>query len=187
MIDSWALLTGELAFAGLFLVSAAAKLARYQQFAAAIDSYMLVPMALVMPVAAILTGAELGTGLVLSGSMVSPFPLGVPRVAALTLASALLTAYAAAMAINLVRGRTTLGCGCAGFSKADTPISRSLVVRNLALAFAALVLAHGGANSRVLHIADLAYAVAAAVTILVLYSSFAQYEKNRAILKGSPR
>jgi hypothetical protein len=58
------------------------------------------------------------------------------------LAIGLLTVYAAAIALNLLRGRTYIDCGCGG---ATRPLAWSLVARNAILAgIAALVLLSSG-------------------------------------------
>jgi hypothetical protein len=58
------------------------------------------------------------------------------------LAIGLLTVYAAAIALNLLRGRTYIDCGCGG---ATRPLAWSLVARNAILSgIAALVLLSNG-------------------------------------------
>src|SRR3990170_4114641 len=52
---------------------------------------------------------------------------------------ALLAAYALAIAINLLRGRTRIDCGCLGFGRHDR-IAWTMVARNLVLIALALAL-----------------------------------------------
>ena len=63
--------------------------------------------------------------------------LAVARAWGLAGAAALLALYAAAIAVNLARGRRHLDCGCAG-PALRRPISGWLVVRNLVLVAIAL-------------------------------------------------
>jgi hypothetical protein len=55
------------------------------------------------------------------------------RVAAACVGTALLLVYAAAIALNLLRGRRDLACGCGGPAD-QRPIAPWMVLRNLALA-----------------------------------------------------
>ena len=61
---------------------------------------------------------------------------GVSRQAALVGLAALVSAYAVAIAINLLRGRHDIDCGCGG---ASHPLSWGLVARNMVLAAAAIL------------------------------------------------
>ena len=62
------------------------------------------------------------------------------------LAALLLLGYAVGMAVNLGRGRTSIDCGCHGFSGRQQ-IAGWMVVRNLGLATLAVVLARLGQGS----------------------------------------
>lgn len=181
MIDVPTVLVIQLGFAALFLASACAKLAKPRQFAATVDSYMLVPSDTALAVGTALATVELLAGLTLLGITPLPQQLGLACV------GALLLAYAAAMGINLHRGRTGLGCGCSGLGRADAPISRAMVWRNLLLATVALVFTaapdtHVGAAWP-----DYLSAAPAVITSLVLYPAFSQHQTNRALLGGMPR
>ena len=90
-------------FAGLLLASAGvAKWADRPDFERTLAAYRLLPPWLVGPTAMVLPMAEIGTGL-------SLIVLAAPAAIA---AAVLLALFAAAMAINLLRGRTDLACGC---------------------------------------------------------------------------
>jgi hypothetical protein len=121
----------RLGFAGLFGVAAAHKLSDLAVFRAALAAYHLLPTRLVPSGAFALVAAEL------SAAILCLLGRGRPAGGA---AAALLGLYAAAIAINLARGRRHIDCGCRGPS-ARQPISAWLVARNLALGVAALALA----------------------------------------------
>ena len=113
---------------GLLLVVAAVhKLRDPRRFAATLAEYRLLPQPLSGAASMLLVGAELAT----------VAALGADRRLGLAAAAALLGLYAAAIAINLARGRRHIDCGCAG-PAARRPISGWLVARNLALAGLAL-------------------------------------------------
>ncbi len=113
----------------VFTQSAWHKLSDFAAFTGYLTDYRLLPEGLVKPAALALTAAEV---LVVVGLLTlfgrTPAALG---------AVALLALYAASMAINLMRGRTGIECGCGG---AVQPISPALLVRNALLALAALTI-----------------------------------------------
>lgn len=107
-------------FVALIFVRAAwHKLSEFTEFTGFVADYKVLPERLVVPVSAAIVGAEL---LVVLLQLV---PGG--QVFGLVLALALFGTYAAAMTINIVRGRTSIECGCGG---AVQPLSWSLVGRN---------------------------------------------------------
>jgi len=123
-------LTLRAALALLFGVAAAHKARDLARFRATLGEYRLLPEA-VVPIAALaLPAAEAAVACALA----------VPglRVPGLAGAAALLALYAAAVGVNLVRGRRDLDCGCAG-PAIRRPIGEWLVVRNVVVAGAALV------------------------------------------------
>lgn len=107
----------------VFARSAAHKLAEFSFFNATLGDYRLLPALFVGPVAIALTVAEVAAIALLL------FPN--TRTAGASVAMVLLSLYAAAMAINLRRGRYRIDCGCGGPGQM---ISWALVVRNLVLA-----------------------------------------------------
>lgn len=107
----------------VFLTAGVAKLRNRQVFPGVVANYRLLPEALVGPVAVVLPLAEVLIGAALLGGVALA---AVP-------AAALLLAFAAAMAVNIGRGRAHIDCGC-GRSELRQPLSRTLVVRNLVLA-----------------------------------------------------
>ena len=117
-----ALLSG--AFALLFLGAALHKWRDLAGFAEAFRAYGVLPaawgwMARLLPVLELLVGA----GLLAAAT----------RALAATGGAVLLAVYAAAIAVNLSRGRRDLSCGCGGPND-KRPISPWMVWRNLALA-----------------------------------------------------
>lgn len=106
----------------VFLTAGIAKLRSHRIFPGVVANYRLLPQALVAPVAACLPYVEfiVGAGL-LAGLSLMTLP-----------AVALLLVFAAAMAVNIARGRAHIDCGC-GRSELRQPLSWTLVVRNVAL------------------------------------------------------
>ena len=110
----------------VFLHGAFAKWREREIFAAALQNYELIPEVTVPTASTALILAETVVGLMLLVPAASP--LG--QVAGI----GLLLLVTAAIAINLLRGRTEISCGCGGN---DQQISWGLVARNLG--FAALL------------------------------------------------
>jgi hypothetical protein len=123
-----ALLAGALAL--LFFSAALYKLRDLGYFAEILAAYELLPAG-VAPAARLLPLFELAVGAgLLSGGL---------RPTAAAAGAVLLLLYAAAIAINLRRGRNDLSCGCGGTYQ-RRPIAAWMVYRNLALAAALLAL-----------------------------------------------
>ena len=119
--------TVRAALALLLLAAAAHKLRDPARFRATVAEYRLLPRPLVTLGAAILVLSELAAAVALAGA----------RTWGLAGSAALLALYAAAIAVNLARGRRHLDCGCTG-PALRRPISGWLVFRNLALVAIAL-------------------------------------------------
>ena len=112
----------------LLLSAAAHKLRDLRAFDAAVAAYELVPRRGGPAIARLIVASELGVtvGLWLTSAA-----------APALIAAMLLTTYTAAIAINLVRGRRDIDCGCAG-PAGRMPIGPELLVRNLILIAASL-------------------------------------------------
>lgn len=111
---------------GLVFVLAAVQKARHWRiFSGVVANYRLLPRPLVMPAAVLLPPTEMLLGLVLLSAQIGAF-------GALA-AIALLGLFAAAMAINLKRGRSQIDCGC-GQSFLRQDLRWVLVGRNAGLA-----------------------------------------------------
>jgi hypothetical protein len=113
---------------GLTLLLAAAalhKLADPARFRATLGEYRVLPA----PAVGVASALVVGTELVLAVALLVP----ATRTVGLLAGAALLAVYAAAIAVNLLRGRTDLDCGCLA-SGGGRAISWWLVGRNVALA-----------------------------------------------------
>jgi hypothetical protein len=130
--------TIRLALQGLFLVAAAHKLRDVRAFRQTLAAHRIVPDALVPLAAALVVAAEVVAFLLTSRD---------EHRAGLAIGGALLLLYAGVIALNLVRGRDRIDCGCLGVAGRDG-LSWWLVGRNLlcaTAAFAALLPSSGRA------------------------------------------
>ncbi len=148
------------AFALLFLSAALQKLRRAREFAEILRAYQVLPdgaarLSWVVPALELTIGAGLLAG--------------ASRPGACLAGAALLALYAAAIAINLQRGRYDLSCGCGGADE-RRPIAAWMVWRNLLLAalLAALLTPW---KSRPLEAADAFTIGAGTVITALLYMS----------------
>jgi hypothetical protein len=171
-----ALLAGALAL--LFMSAAFNKLRSLQRFAEAFRAYRLLPEA-VARLSWLVPALELmaGVGLLARRS----------RAGASAAGAVLLLAYAAAIAINLWRGRRDLACGCGGPHE-RRPIAAWMLWRNLLLAglLGALLLPW---INRPMAAADAITIGAGIAVAALLYMSLdrllAQITPRTALLRGS--
>lgn len=122
----------------IFLVAGAEKLRHRRLLPGVIANYRIVPAALAAPLATLLGPLEIVLALALMAS-----GLGWNAPLADFAAATLLLVFAAAMAINLVRGRREITCGCGRLDLRQT-LRWSFVARNLLLA---ALLCAAGANA----------------------------------------
>ena len=117
----------------IFLTGAWQKLRDLALFQANIDNYRLLPDGLAWPAAILLPLWELAAGALL---LFDP-----TRMVGAVLAIGLLAIVTTAVAINLLRGRTEIDCGCGslGGHVGDQTLSWGLAARNALLAFAAVL------------------------------------------------
>jgi hypothetical protein len=108
----------------VFLLAAVQKAGHWKILSGVIGNYRLLPRAMVLPAAALLPPLEMVIGMLLLSALALPWTL--------LAAGALLGLFAAAMAINLRRGRAHIDCGC-GQSFLKQTLSWTLVTRNIAL------------------------------------------------------
>jgi len=167
-----ALASGLLLFAaGLFATAALHKIRTFVEFTGFVSGYRLLPEALVRPASGVVVAAE-----------IAAIPGALHLISGLSqLPALLLLGYAAAMGVNLLRGRSDIDCGCGG---TPMPISWMAVARNLLLAAA-----FGWAS--VLPVAPLGLLTqgplltvvvpAFALCLGLLYAVFNQLEANRAL------
>ena len=99
------------------------------RFRSALAGYRLMPEALVVPAGLGIVAAELLAAVLLV--------LPSRRAVGAAMAAALMGAYALAMGVNLLRGRTRIDCGCLGFGRTER-IAWWMVARNAVLAAAGL-------------------------------------------------
>lgn len=127
------------AFLGIILLAASiTKLGNFRKFAEIVDTYQLLPARTVRAVSLFLLLTEfLLGGCLLTGR--------IPLWAALG-AMSVFSLFAGAVAVNLLRGRREIACGCFGASS-DQRLSWFIVIRNLALAACASFLAVAQLNS----------------------------------------
>ena len=175
MIDPLLPTAIALGFAVLFVAAAWHKLSARGRFEAILRDYRLLPEFLVRPVALLMPVVELTLGLGWMSGVST-------RVTALA-SAALLATYAFAMAINLMRGRVYIDCGCGfGTSAGEEPaLSSSMVARNIILIGLAL-LPLVPATGRDLGITDFVVVLASVLTAILLYAGSGQLIKNRAAI-----
>ena len=130
MVDTVIPLVIVLSLALLWIVAAVHKLREFAVFSIVLADYRLIPERAIHACAAAVIALELGLGV----GLVIP----AMRSPALVGSALLLVAYAAAIAVNLYRGRRFIDCGCMG-PAGHQPLSGWLVARNLSLAVLALV------------------------------------------------
>lgn len=161
MIDPVVAWIAALAASLIFAASAAIKLRNLELFESAIINYRILPEALARPFSYLLPIAELAGALAL-------LPVA-SRTAGAAVLLMLLAAFTIGIAVNLMRGRYDVDCGCFGPALRQT-LSWWLVLRNGALAaMVALLLLRP--ENRALTMLD-GFTIAFAVSvILVLYAS----------------
>lgn len=160
------------ALAIVLLVGALQKFGDRDSFAAALEQYRLLPPALAMPAAWLLMGAEAAAGALL---LVPP-----ARALAAVLALALLAVVSGAVAINLLRGRSHIDCGCGG-PEGRQHLSWWLVARNTLLAALAVLAAQSMAGARELVWLDGLTVATGAVGLYLLYAA------GNQLLANAPR
>jgi methylamine utilization protein MauE len=159
LLDPLPYLTIALTLAALFAASTLHKLLALEEWPGVVRNFRLVPEVLAIPIAGAVLCAE---ALVAGALLWSP-----ARQAGGCVAAALLITYAAAIWINLRRGRTRIDCGCFG-SRRRQGIAAWMVGRNMLLALFALTLLLPTSH-RPLSLAEVAVAVACVVTLGLLY------------------
>lgn len=150
------------ALALILFAAAWHKLSEPEVFAGALQAYDLLPAGAVMPAARMLPWIEIATGVALL--------VPATRDPALLIFTALILAYAGAMAINLWRGRRQIDCGCGGEVH---PLSWGLVLRNAVLAIAALLVA-GPPVERALEWLD---GVSLVIGVLAFYALYLLFDE----------
>lgn len=146
----------------LFAGAAISKLRHAEEFFGVVRNFRLIPERLARPVATLLPLAELAVAAGLAVPAVAPFAAGT--------AGVLLAIFGVAIAINVLRGRTAIDCGCFR-NGMKQPLSWLLVARNAVLAAAAAGLAFALPIARAPEPIELAIGGAAAGLAMLLYVS----------------
>jgi Methylamine utilisation protein MauE len=151
--------TLALSLAALFGAAAFGKLRALREWPGVVRNYRLLPERLAAAAAAVLPLAEVFTAAALLWTPTRP--------AGAIAAAALLLLFAAAIGVNIRRGRTHIDCGCFG-SALRQSLAPWMVWRNLILACAALTLLLPVAQRTLTWLDGLASA-GCAITLALLY------------------
>jgi hypothetical protein len=131
--------------AGLFFLWAGvAKLQDWTRFRAALANYQLLPRFAIAPAALAVPVVELGVAATLPIAALGPWP----EIAG----AGLLLLFASAMAINLLRDRRDIACGCS-FGAKDGGLHWSYVARNIVAASAVAASGIGAFPASLLEVA----------------------------------
>lgn len=105
-------------------------------------------------------------------------------VATVSATAMVLAAYATAIAINLMRGRTHIACGCSfSVGSGEQPLSWTLVLRNLLLIVLALVTLLPQ-TQRLLSVPDYVVLVLALLVAMLLHTAVTQLLHNRGLFRA---
>jgi len=175
MLDPLLLKLVSIGFGLLFLLAAVHKLADFQRFRATLSAYEILPHGLIAPVSMSVPVIEALLG--------AAWLLALQTVWVALASTMLLGSYMLAIAINLVRGRIHIDCGCSMGSAAgrDQQLSWGLVARNAMLILAALT-ATLPATERSIGLLDYATLVAGLLTLVLLYGAANQLLSNGAAI-----
>jgi hypothetical protein len=163
---------------GLLLAGAAWHKARsFAVFSAVLADYRLLPPVLVAPAARLLPLAE--------AALAIGWLSGRERTFVTVMTAGLFALYGVAMAVNLLRGRVHISCGCGlgGGSGAEQVLSWTLVLRN-ALLVGLSLLPLLPAAQRPLAALDYATLGAALLTAALLYFGVIQLLNNGAAIRA---
>jgi hypothetical protein len=160
-LDPIFIIASALAVAVLLASAATHKLRAPGRFSRQLADYQLLPEALVRPISRVIPLLEL----LIAFALLVPFSRAIAAVSA----AVLIALYAAAIGINLWRGRRDIDCGCAGPDQAQ-PLRPILLARNAVLVALAL-LASSTPIVRDLGFFDGFVTVAASAVALLIYAA----------------
>lgn len=163
----------RLALAGVIGVAGLHKLRSPRHYGAVVEAYRLLPRGSGTAVA-----LALGTLEALSGLAIL---LPSAHVAGLLAAAGLFALYFVAIAVNLLRGRRDIDCGCGG-PRQRQGLSGALLARNAVLVAVAVCLAVAAPAARVTGWFDWAVACAAAAALVLVYHCVDLLVANRNLL-----
>lgn len=149
------------------------KLRNPLHYAAVIDDYRVLPRGSGSVAVWIAGAVEMGAGIAIL--------LPSLNRAGLALTGLLLMVYFAVMALNLLRGRREIDCGCGAPERAQD-LSAGLLVRNAALALAALMSSVAQPLARGIGWFDWLVAIAAALAAILIYLSASLLLSNNHLL-----
>lgn len=175
MLDPLILKLVSIGFGLLLLLAAVHKLTLIQKFRATLSAYELLPGALIAPVSISVPIIEALLG--------AAWLLAIQPVFVALASAVLLASYTSAIAINLLRGRIHIDCGCSMGRSAgrDQQLSWGLVVRNCLLIIAALT-ATLPASERAVGLVDYVTLFAGLLAIVLLYDAANQLLNNGAAI-----
>lgn len=149
-------------FALLFAISSAHKLRATDDFAEIIAAYRVLPSGLAHPLSTLLPILEIS----IAAGLLIPEAYQLAALAG----ALLLSVYAAAIGINLLRGRTELNCGCLG-PGGHKAISGGLVARNLIVSILLYAPALMHISSRRLGWVDVSTVAGGICAVALLYAA----------------
>jgi hypothetical protein len=164
-----------ISFGLMFLLAAVHKLNAMAQFRAVLTDYRVMPAAVVPTIASLLPLGEMVLGV---AWLFSNDAVWLPT-------AVLLALYTTAIAVNLLRGRVHISCGC-GFGRStsvDEALTWGLVWRNLVLIGAALLNAMPG-SERAVGMIDYLTLIAGLIAVLFLFSAANQLIRNAAAINS---
>jgi hypothetical protein len=170
-------LTIAWSLAALFAGSTLHKIQARSEWPGVVRNYRLIPDALGGAAAWLILGA----GALTAGALLFE---STRRVGAIAAALQLLV-FGAAIAINVVRGRTAIDCGCFG-SRLRHGLSRLMVARNAVLALVALSLLLP-ASPRMLSAMEIAVCLGLILTLVFLYPVFGIAMNGAAVPSAGSR
>ncbi|MEJ2129149.1 MAG: MauE/DoxX family redox-associated membrane protein [Woeseiaceae bacterium] len=165
----------SIGFGLMLLLAAVHKLSAHAHFRAILADYRVLPASLVAPVAFLLPLLEVALGL---AWLFSSLQAWIPTVA-------LLMVYTLGIAINLLRGRVHISCGC-GFGKStgsSDALHPGLVIRNAGLILAAVVAALP-VSTRTVGALDYMTLVAALLVVILVFAAANQLVRNAAAINS---
>ncbi len=172
MVDPLLQVVIALGLSLLFVSASEHKRRHVLRFRAQLQAYELVPKGMARNAALFLRWAELLLALLLLVPA-SRAPAGI-------LAMLLLGLYGGAVAINLLRGRRHIDCGCGPDAQ---PLNGALVLRNLVLAGFAAMLAMPAAP-RALQGSDLLAIATMTLLLIMSYVTVNQFIRNHSEQQG---
>jgi len=178
-------LTGAFGAGIVFIEAGLAKLRHRDLLPGVVANYRLLPETLVAPFSAVLPVVELGLGLGLVASVLTGGSLAWLALPA----AALLLVFAAAMAINIRRGRRAIDCGC-GRSQLRQPLRWGLVARNIALALVVAVHALSALDDARAPFVNVALAVMAGTVLwamVLLFNALAALATSPLAVQAAPK